>query len=73
MSSATYYRTEATRCRDLARTSPDPRVAARWRQLAAEYDLLADSMDGVAPSFHHSGAQQQATQQQQSKLEPKDE
>src|SRR5258707_11977535 len=34
MASASYYRTEAARCRELAAHSPDADMAKRWRSLA---------------------------------------
>jgi hypothetical protein len=48
MTSAQYYREEARRCRERATLDPASPATARWRQLAAEYDELADSMDGHA-------------------------
>jgi hypothetical protein len=70
MSSAAYYRVEAERCRKLAAASPDPAMATRWRQLASEYETLAQSLEsGVPPPL--SGSQPQPMQQQQSKTTDK--
>ena len=45
-----YYREEARRCRVRAAREPDSASSARWLQLAAEYELLADDLDAAAPS-----------------------
>jgi hypothetical protein len=69
VSSAAYYRTEAERCRELAKSSPDVGMAARWRQLANEYEVLAQSLMHVAPSaVPRPNFQVQPMQQQQGKL-----
>ena len=71
MSTATYYRNEAARCRELAAHSPIADMASRWRALAADYDKLADALDssGTMPP-ERASMQQQPMQQQQSKSEP---
>jgi hypothetical protein len=71
MSRNEYYRQEARRCREFAAMSPGSPVADRWRKLAAEYDLLAESM--TYSGFHESPGvtrtpmRQQPVQQQQTK------
>lgn len=45
-----YYREEARRCRVRAAREPDSASSARWLQLAAEYELLADDLDASPPS-----------------------
>jgi hypothetical protein len=74
MASAAYYREEAERCRKLAAASPDSVMAPRWRQLAAEYEQLADSLAAPdpRPPVQHLPMQQQEVQQQQTKAEPKE-
>jgi hypothetical protein len=81
MASAAYYREEAERCRKLAAAGSDSAMTTRWRQLAAEYDQLADALIATEPKpavlevpmqqqeIHH----RQEAQQQQTKAEPKDE
>jgi len=72
VSSPAYYRVEAERCRELAKASPDAGMAARWRQLADEYELLAEALMSAAPSsFPAADAKPQPMQQQQSKTEEK--
>ena len=68
MASAGYYREEADRCRKLAAASPDSDAAKRWRQLAAEYDDLAEALE-ASDRMHMQRApmQQQPMQQQQQK------
>jgi hypothetical protein len=67
MVSASYYRAEAQRCRDLAAHSVAGTVMAeRWRTMAAEYETLADALERAPVSTQ---TQQQPTQQQQSKAE----
>ena len=76
MSSAAYYRAEAGRCRKLAATSPEREMAARWRQLASEYDGLADSLENAerrSPPPIMRAPMQQQQQQQQRTLEPDEE
>jgi len=74
MASASYYRTEAARCRELAAHSPDADMAKRWRSLAADYDTLAEALE-VSPEFPAQSApmQQQPMQQQQAKTRNEDE
>jgi len=62
-----YYFREAQRCRELAATAPDSKVARRWNKLADEYAILADEL---AAHIHHRPPmlrQPQQVQQQQSK------
>lgn len=64
-----FYRAEAERLRAQAAEAA-PADAARWRQLAAEYDLLAESMDnprGAAQT--QRSPMQQAVQQQLGKTQ----
>src|SRR6185436_9665476 len=68
MASAGYYREEAERHRRLAAAASDPQRASRWLQLAAEYELLAVSME--PPAVQRVPMQQQPVQQQQQKSEP---
>jgi hypothetical protein len=79
MANAAYYREEAERCRKLAAAGPDSVMALRWRQLAAEYDQLADALTASEPRpsvlevpMQQQPAQQQVAQQQQSRAEPED-
>jgi hypothetical protein len=79
MASAAYYREEAERCRKLAAAAPDSAMAARWRQLAAEYDQLTDALAASEPKasvlevpMQQVPMQQQEIQQQQAKSEPED-
>jgi hypothetical protein len=64
------YQKEAKRCRDAAAADPDSAVAARWRQLADQFDTLAES---VAQSEHkpaggqRSRIRRQPVQQQQTR------
>jgi hypothetical protein len=37
-----YYRAQASLCRKRAREAPSHELAAKWKQMAAEYDQLAD-------------------------------
>ena len=63
MASADYYRAEAKRCRDLAGQSAEgSSVRERWRTIAAEYEMLAEALEG--PS-RFAPIQQQPMQQQQ--------
>jgi hypothetical protein len=64
MSSSAYYRIEAERCRKLAAACPEAGMSARWRQLASEYEALAQSLENAAPP---GTLQPQAVQQQQAK------
>jgi GcrA cell cycle regulator len=71
MASAGYYREEAERHRRLAAAAPDSERAGRWLQLAAEYELLAQSME--PPAVRRVPMQQQPVQQQQQqKSEPEE-
>lgn len=78
LANAAYYREEAERCRKLAAAGPDSAMTTRWRQLAAEYDQLADALTASEPkpSVLEVPMQQQPVeqqvQQQQTKAEPKD-
>jgi hypothetical protein len=72
--SAGHYREESERCRKLAAAAKDAVTAERWRQLAREYDKLAEIMQARSspPSPVHAGVHQQAAQQQHAKTtEPK--
>jgi hypothetical protein len=66
MPTPAFYRAEAERLRAQAATAA-PADAARWRQLAAEYDLLAESME--KPRGAPRGPMQQEVQQQLSKTQ----
>ena len=49
-------------------------MAARWREMAKEYEKLAESMEAiprVTQAALHAPMQQQPLQQQQSRQEPK--
>jgi hypothetical protein len=70
MASASYYRDEAARCRQLAEASPNSPSAPRWRKLAAEYEILAESVAETRP-VPHAPMREQEVQQQQTKAEPK--
>jgi hypothetical protein len=80
MASAAYYREEAERCRKLAAAGPDSAMTARWRELAAEYNQLAQALTTSelkpavleVPMQQQEIPQQQEVQQQQTKAEPKD-
>jgi hypothetical protein len=72
MVSASYYRQEARRCRELATGSPDAEAAKRWNAIAADYDRLAEAMDAHPLPILHVPMQQQPMQQQQAKTEPED-
>ena len=68
MASASYYRAEAQRCRDLAAQSPDSEMAKRWRSLAADYDTLAEVLEASPEAMPAQRlAQRQPMQQQQQK------
>jgi len=64
MGTAATYRREAKRCREFAATSSFA-VKARWLELAAEYDQLADALEAQAP--RRGMVQTQPMQQQQQK------
>ena len=69
MSSVSYYRSEAARCRALAAKSVDSAMADQWRKIATEYDTLAAALE-ISPYRASSGpAQQQPLQQQQARSE----
>lgn len=72
MASADYYRAEAKRCRELAaRAVAGSAMADQWLKIAAEYDTLAEALE--APGFTTgSRMTSQPMQQQQSKIEPKE-
>ena len=72
MVSATYYRREARRCRDLADAHPQSAQAQRWLKIAADYDRLADALEAADKTPSSARAKQQQSQQQQSKQEPED-
>ena len=74
MASASYYRGEASRCRALAARALSPEIAKSWLALAADYDTLAEALESSpgAAHYQHAPMQQQPMQQQQSKIEPKD-
>ena len=70
MSSASYYRTEAQRCRELAANAVQGSIMAeRWRTIAAEYETLAKALEAAPDAMRVQGAplQQQRMQQQQAK------
>jgi hypothetical protein len=68
--SNSYYREEARRCRMMARAAKTRTAAARWAELADEYEQLAVALErGGRPPAHRTSRQQpQPVQQQQSKL-----
>jgi hypothetical protein len=73
MSSPSYYRREAARCRELAASSPNSEMRDRWRLLATDYENLADALDTAnIVSVLHAPMQRQPMQQQQAKTEPDD-
>ena len=76
MVGASHYRSEAERCRKLAADDPASVTAKRWLQLAAEYEQLAEALDGetdrTKASVQRWPMQQQSMQQQQTKAEPED-
>ncbi len=45
--SASTYRAEAERCRQLAITCRDTEAAQRWRALTQEYEELAKAFDSI--------------------------
>jgi hypothetical protein len=70
MSDAAYYRAEAQRMLDWADTSPDPRMARRWRRLAEDYTSLAEQLETKPtgrPPILTPPVQRQPMQQQQTK------
>jgi hypothetical protein len=73
MSSATYYRNEAARCRELAAHSPLADMANRWRALASDYEKLAGAIEqGGERMPAPRVTMQQQQQQQQSQTDPED-
>ena len=74
MASASYYRGEAKRCRELAARALSPEMAKGWLALAADYDILAEALESSpgAAQYQRTPMHQQPMQQQQSKIEPKD-
>lgn len=64
---ASHYRGEAERCRKLAAGNPESDSATRWRQLAAEYDQLAQALD---TDRNAPVRKQEIQQQQQAKAKP---
>ena len=75
MTSVAYYRAEAKRCRASAADAKDAATAARWLQIARDYDNLANSLEAApqsAPPAIHVPMQQQPVQQQQTKTKPDD-
>ena len=73
MASAGYYREEANRCRKLAAASPDSDAAKRWRQLATEYDDLAEALEASDRLQLQRGPMQQQPMQQQQQKTAEDE
>jgi hypothetical protein len=71
MSTPDYYSNEAARCRALAVKSQDQDAIRRWLQIAAEYEMLAESMASVPPLALGAPIRQQEMQQQ-AKAEPDD-
>lgn len=61
-----YFRDEARRCRELARTAKMIDTARRWVELADEYDQLAVSLERRSnpPPLQRAPMQQQPVQQQ---------
>ena len=59
------YRREASHCRAAAAADPAAADAARWRQLADQFDLLADRFESKAAQ--RARARRQPVQQQQTK------
>jgi len=45
MSKVRHYRQQAAQCRELASNQPLSKRADRWRMMADNYDLLADSLE----------------------------
>ena len=67
MSDAAYYRGEALRFLQFARTTRDAAVRRRWQRLADDYVTLAAQLESNTPFLRFSEPQPQALQQQQSK------
>lgn len=72
MPTADYYRDEATRCRDLASAEADRHLAARLRDVAVEYDQVAERLaaEMVAFDARPTTMQRQPRQQQQARSGP---
>jgi hypothetical protein len=70
MSDAAYYRGEALRFLQFARTASDAAVRRRWQRLADDYVTLAAQLEpgNGTPLLRFSEPQPQPVQQQQSKL-----
>ena len=45
MTKVQHYRQQAARCRELATDQPFSRHVDRWRAMANNYDMLADSLE----------------------------
>ena len=75
MASASYYRREAARCRELAAGAPDSEMAKGWRSIAADYETLAEALEASpgAAQFQPAPMQHQPMQQQQARTKPDDE
>jgi hypothetical protein len=72
MPTADYYRDEAARCRDLASLEADRHLAVRLREVAVEYDQVAERLaaEMVAFDVGPMTMQQQPRQQQQTRSGP---
>jgi DNA-directed RNA polymerase subunit RPC12/RpoP len=69
---AQYYRDEAARCRDLATMHTDRFMAARWREVADEYEQAAEGVAALdrSSTVQRTAMQQQPRQQQQARSGP---
>ena len=67
MSDAAYYRGEALRFLQFARTARDGAVSRRWQRLADDYVTLAAQLEGGTAFLRFS--ERQPVQQQQSKAD----
>jgi hypothetical protein len=45
MAKVQHYRQQAARCRELAADKPSSKHVDRWRAMANNYDMLADSLE----------------------------
>ena len=45
MATVEHYREQATRCRQLAADQPNAKHVERWRTMANNYDMAADSLE----------------------------
>jgi DNA-directed RNA polymerase subunit RPC12/RpoP len=64
------YRKEASQCRAAAAADPASADAARWRQLAQQFDLLAarfEPSEGKSAGMQRTRVRRQPVQQQQTK------